>query len=107
MYTMTRGNGANFYHQKKADIILAGTDTTAVTVTWALAILVKYPEIQARMQAEIDHFRANNEGRMPTFQDRNEFPYMISVQKECMRYRATTPFGVPHVTTKDGMYAPC
>lgn len=55
------------------------------------------------MQAEIDHFRANNEGRMPTFQDRNEFPYMISVQKECMRYRATTPFGVPHVTTKDGM----
>lgn len=54
------------------------------------------------MQAEIDRFRANHDGRMPTFEDRNEFPYMISVQKECMRYRATTPFGVPHVTTKDG-----
>ncbi|KAI7874807.1 cytochrome P450 [Lichtheimia hyalospora FSU 10163] len=93
-----------------SDIILAGTDTTAVTVTWALAILVKYPEIQANMQAEIDRFRENNGGRMPTFADRNEFPYMISVQKECMRYRATTPFGVPHVTTKDvtwnGYYIP-
>ncbi|KAI8139126.1 cytochrome P450 [Fennellomyces sp. T-0311] len=92
-----------------SDLIVAGSDTTAVTLTWAFAILVRYPEIQARIHAEIDAFVAK-EGRLPKFDDRDAFPYSISVQKECMRYRTTTNFGVPHTNTEGfefkGYYIP-
>ncbi|KAI9477137.1 cytochrome P450 [Zychaea mexicana] len=82
-----------------SDMIVAGSDTTAVSLTWAFAILVRYPKIQARMQEEIDTFVAK-EGRLPKFSDRELFHYTVSVQKECMRYRTTTNFGVPHVSTE-------
>ncbi|KAI9262143.1 cytochrome P450 [Phascolomyces articulosus] len=82
-----------------SDMIVAGSDTTAVSLTWAFAILVRYPEIQRKMQSEIDTFMAK-EGRLPRYEDRDQLPYTISVQKECMRYRTTTNFGVPHVSTE-------
>ena len=82
-----------------SDMIVAGSDTTAVSLTWAFAILVRYPEIQKRMQQEIDAF-VEKKGLLPRYADRDHFPYMISVQKECMRYRTTTNFGVPHVSTE-------
>ncbi|KAI9251031.1 cytochrome P450 [Phascolomyces articulosus] len=82
-----------------SDMIVGGSDTTAVSLTWAFAILVRYPEIQKKIQQEIDAFVAK-EGRMPCHQDRDQFPYTVSVQKECMRYRTTTNFGIPHVSTE-------
>jgi cytochrome P450 len=35
-------------------ILSAGYDTTALAVTWAWVLLSQYPEVEARMQAEID-----------------------------------------------------
>lgn len=39
------------------DMITAGMDTTAITVEWAIAELVRNPEVQAKAQQELDQVR--------------------------------------------------
>ncbi|ORZ02475.1 cytochrome P450 [Syncephalastrum racemosum] len=82
------------------DLIAAGADTIGVTLTWQTAILCHYPEVQKKIQAEVDAF-IKEHGRLPSFAERNSFPYLISVHKECFRYKPTTPFGLLHSTTED------
>ncbi|CDH53497.1 cytochrome p450 [Lichtheimia corymbifera JMRC:FSU:9682] len=83
-----------------ADLLFAGTDTAAVTIGWAFGILSVKPDVQRKIQQELDHFIETHR-RMPIFTDRDHFPYMIAVQKECMRFRPTTPLGVTHVASED------
>lgn len=78
----------------------AGTDTVSVTLSWMIAIMCNYPEVQKVASAEIDAF-VKLHGRLPLFSERTELPYCISVMKECMRFRPTTPFGIPHTTNRD------
>ena len=65
-----------------------------------MAILCHYPEVQKVMSEELDQF-IREHSRLPTFDERDEIPYSISVQKECMRYRPTTFFGLPHEASQD------
>lgn len=83
------------------DIVAGGADTTAVSLSWFMVIMCHHPEVQERLRAEVDEFLLANQ-RFPTFADRDSFPYMISVQKECIRYRPTTHFGLLHQATEDG-----
>ncbi|KAI9492124.1 cytochrome P450 [Zychaea mexicana] len=85
------------------DIIEAGTDTTAMTLSWAFVILSHYKDVQKRLHTEIDKFIAEH-GRLPEYEERENFPLLISVQKECMRYRTTVPSGIPHEVTEDFEY---
>ncbi|KAJ8654226.1 hypothetical protein O0I10_010048 [Lichtheimia ornata] len=91
------------------DIIGGGADTTAVTLAWFMSILCHHPDVQERLRAEIDAFISTHK-RYPTFSERDNFPYLISVQKECIRFRPTTHFGVLHQATDDvetrGYYIP-
>ena len=36
------------------DLFLAGSETTSTTLTWAVLYMVRYPEVQARVQQELD-----------------------------------------------------
>ncbi|KAJ8657398.1 hypothetical protein O0I10_006954 [Lichtheimia ornata] len=83
-----------------SDLVGAGMDTTAVTLAWAFGILSVKPEVQRKIQQELDHFIETHK-RMPMFTDRDQFPYMIAVQKECMRFRPTTPLGLPHEASEN------
>jgi cytochrome P450 len=39
---------------------------------------------------------------MPEYnKHRDSFPYMAAVQKEIMRFRPTTNFGIPHAVTEE------
>ncbi|KAI9316107.1 cytochrome P450 [Dichotomocladium elegans] len=87
--------------QQAHDLMVAGTDTTAVTITWMLVILVNHPDIQALLQAQVDAFKAAHDGRLPTFSERQAIPLLISFQKECMRFRPNSHFGVPHMAERD------
>lgn len=42
-----------------------------------------------------------NHGRVPRFQDRLEVPCSIAIIKESMRYRPTSPFGIPNSVLED------
>jgi cytochrome P450 len=84
-----------------ADIISGGTDTVSVTLSWSVVIMCHHPEVQKKVSAEIDKFvRVHN--RVPIFDEREELPFCISVIKECMRYKPTDPFGLPHSVEEDG-----
>ncbi|KAI7871825.1 cytochrome P450 [Spinellus fusiger] len=83
-----------------SDLIIAGTDTVTLSVSRGFTVLSHYPEVQQKICAEIDAF-VTKHNRLPTFTDREEFPYMISVQREIMRLYPLTPYGSPHIAEKD------
>ena len=60
-----------------------------------------YLEEQRKAAAEIDAFIQLN-GRLPNFNERTQVPYCISFIKECMRFKPTTAFGIPHAVYNDG-----
>lgn len=62
-----------------------------------------YPDIQKQAAGEIDEFIKTN-GRIPSFKERDQVPYCISVMKESMRYRPITSFGLAHTVREDSKY---
>ncbi|KAI7879547.1 cytochrome P450 [Mucor mucedo] len=83
-----------------SDLINGGSDTVSVTLAWVFAIMCNYPLFQKKAADEIDAFIQKHK-RHPEFADRDEFPYCVSLLKECMRFKPTTAFGIPHSARKD------
>ncbi|KAI8139432.1 cytochrome P450 [Fennellomyces sp. T-0311] len=82
------------------DIVAGGTDTTAASVNWIFAILLHHPETCRQISAELDAFiREHN--RLPRFAERDALPFLISVQKECMRYKGVFLIAPFHSLEKD------
>uniref|UniRef100_A0A8R7V3D7 Uncharacterized protein n=1 Tax=Triticum urartu TaxID=4572 RepID=A0A8R7V3D7_TRIUA len=55
-------------------LLTAGTDTSALTTEWAMALLVKHPEVMRKVRAEID---ANvGMGRLVEESDITNLPYL-------------------------------
>ncbi|KAI9320634.1 cytochrome P450 [Dichotomocladium elegans] len=89
-----------------SDMITAGTDTIAVSLSWTINILCNYPSVQRRLQREVDAF-IKEKGRLPNYDDRASLPLVVSVQKECLRLRPTVPLGLPHCAIEDcNTYSP-
>ena len=63
--------------------------------------MTKYPEVQARAQAEIDKVIQN---RLPTFEDEKDLPYISAIIKEVLRWNPVVPLGFPHQLTVDDEY---
>jgi cytochrome P450 len=61
-----------------------------------------YPEVQRKAQEEID--RVVGTGRLPTFEDRENLPYVDAIIKEALRWHPVAPIGLPHVATEDDIY---
>ena len=55
-------------------------------------VLVLYPSIQERAQAEIDAIVGRE--RLPEFEDRPHMPYIDAICRELLRWRMVTPLGV-------------
>ena len=53
-----------------ADLFSAGSETTASTVRWILFYLAKYPEVQKKIQKEIDS--AVPRDRLPSMADHDK-----------------------------------
>ncbi|XP_071478388.1 steroid 17-alpha-hydroxylase/17,20 lyase-like [Diadema antillarum] len=85
--------------QTIADIFGAGTTTSVETLYWAIALLTELPDIQRKVQEEIDAVIGRK--RVPTIEDRGTLPYTEATLYEIMRYSSIAPIAVPHATTKD------
>uniref|UniRef100_UPI003AB0D53C cytochrome P450 2J2-like n=1 Tax=Centroberyx gerrardi TaxID=166262 RepID=UPI003AB0D53C len=83
------------------DLIEAGTESAATTLRWALVFMMNYPEIQEKVQAEID--RVIGQSRQPTMADRPRMPYTDAVIHETQRMGNIVPLGFPKMASKDTM----
>jgi cytochrome P450 len=61
----------------------AGSETTSSSLLFAFLYMIKHPDIQAKIQAEIDQVCAENS---VTLDDRPSMPYTDAVLHEVMRY---------------------
>eukprot|EP01018_Ginkgo_biloba_P008355 Gb_11069 [translate_table: standard] len=75
------------------DMFVAGTDTTSATVEWAMAELLRKPDLIKRAQAELDEV-VGHERRMEE-SDIAELPYLRAVVKEVLRLHPAAPLIIP------------
>ncbi|KZS94044.1 cytochrome P450 [Sistotremastrum niveocremeum HHB9708] len=85
-----------------ASTYIAGADTTVATLdTFAIA-MIYYPEVQREAQRLIDELLHGE--RLPTFDDREDLPYVEAIFQEVLRWKPIVPGGVPHRSTEDDVY---
>ncbi|KAI1847952.1 hypothetical protein JX266_006065 [Neoarthrinium moseri] len=82
-------------------MIIAGTDTTAVTLSTATYHLIKNPEIFERLRQEVAPFMPNKDAR-PSFNDLDHLPLLDACLKEGMRLSSPVRSRLPRVVPKDG-----
>lgn len=80
------------------DVFNAGIQSTTATLLWLLAYIVNYPDVQARVHAEIDEVIGPD--RKPRLDDRGNLPYLESTVAEVLRIATTTPLSIPHKSTR-------
>ncbi|KAM6216537.1 cytochrome P450 2D17-like [Rhynchocyon petersi] len=81
------------------DLFFAGMVTTSSTLAWALLLMLLHPDVQRRVQKEIDE--VIGQGRPPEMADQARMPYTTAVIHEVQRFGDLVPLGVPHMTFRD------
>ncbi|ESQ40738.1 hypothetical protein EUTSA_v10013289mg [Eutrema salsugineum] len=76
----------------------AGTDTSASTVDWAIAELIRHPDIMTRAQEELDTVVGRE--RPINESDLSQLPYLQAVVKENFRLHPPTPLSLPHIASE-------
>ncbi|QHO24268.1 hypothetical protein HN873_039790 [Arachis hypogaea] len=71
------------------DIFVAGTDTSATNIEWALAELINNPHVMEKARKEIDLITANN--RLIQESDLTNLPYLQAIVKETLRLHPVLP----------------
>ncbi|GMN35373.1 hypothetical protein TIFTF001_005255 [Ficus carica] len=80
-------------------LILAGTDNTTVTMTWALALLLNNRDALTKAQQELDQHVGRE--RQVKESDLKNLVYLQAVIKETLRLYPAGPLSVPHESTED------
>ncbi|KAI0751542.1 cytochrome P450 monooxygenase pc-2 [Daedaleopsis nitida] len=79
-------------HDETLNIMIAGRDTTAATLTFAVYLLCMYPDVFKKLRAEVvDKIGPT---QMPTFDDIRTMKYLRAVINETLRLYPAVPFNI-------------
>ncbi|KAL5006529.1 hypothetical protein ScPMuIL_015335 [Solemya velum] len=84
------------------DLYEAGSETTATAILWLLIHIIREPEIQDRIRAEIDDVVGS--AQLPSLHDRRKMPFTQATIMEVLRLENVVPFAVPHQLKSDVMF---
>ncbi|XP_063771224.1 cytochrome P450 2C15-like [Pseudophryne corroboree] len=92
-----------YYHNDNltavvSNLFAAGMETTTTTLRWGLLLMMKYPEIQIKVQNEIERVIGSAQ---PQAEHRKQMPYTDAVIHEIQRFGDIVPNNLPHATTQD------
>ncbi|KAL0698491.1 hypothetical protein Bca4012_054613 [Brassica carinata] len=80
-------------------MMIAGTDTSAVTLEWAMACLLRHPESLEKARLEIED--KIGQERLIDEPDLANLPYLQNIVSETFRLYPAAPLLVPRSTTED------
>ena len=66
--------------------MLAGYETTSVTLTYCIYLLGKHPQVQQKLLQEVDDFKGQ-----PSYEQLDQFPYAAAVLNETLRLFPPAP----------------
>ncbi|NXG44852.1 CP2K6 protein, partial [Psilopogon haemacephalus] len=97
------GKANGYFHNENLtevvrNLFAAGMETTSTTLRWGLLLMAKYPEIQKKVQEEIEAVIGSNP---PRTEHRSQMPYTDAVVHEIQRFASILPMNLPHETTAD------
>ncbi|XP_072293175.1 cytochrome P450 1B1 [Eucyclogobius newberryi] len=81
------------------DVFGASQDTLSTAQQWIILLLIRFPELQQRLQQEVD--KVVGRSRLPSLEDQPRLPYVMAFIYEVMRYSSFVPLTIPHATTAD------
>ncbi|XP_078503729.1 cytochrome P450 2K1-like isoform X2 [Lissotriton helveticus] len=96
-------NPNSYFHERNllcvvTSLFTAGTDTTSSTLRWGCLLMMKYPDIQRKVQEEIDRVI---DSEQPRTGHRKLMPYTDAVIHEIQRFGNILPLGLARETTVD------
>ncbi|CAI0406223.1 unnamed protein product [Linum tenue] len=80
-------------------MLLAGTDTSAVTLEWAMSNLLNHPSLLVKAREELD--RQIGEERLVDEPDISNLAYLQNIISETLRLYPAAPLLVPHASSED------
>ncbi|XP_072051610.1 cytochrome P450 2U1-like [Amphiura filiformis] len=75
------------------DLFASGAETTSASLSWFFLYMIRYPEVQNKIQQEIDSVVGPK--RLPQLADKPNLPYTEATILEVMRIQTVSPV-VPH-----------
>ncbi|XP_040423818.1 cytochrome P450 2J2-like isoform X1 [Cygnus olor] len=85
--------------QSVFDLFLGGSETTATTLRWALLYMVAFPDIQEKVQKELDVVLGSS--HQICYEDRKKLPYTNAVVHEIIRFSSIILITIPREVVKD------
>ena len=95
-----QGQGEGNIQRTVMDLFGAGSETTSSILSFAILYMIRFPEIQEKVQAEIDTVLGS---RSAMLEDRPRMSYTEAVIHEILRH-ACLNYTVPHATTEDVVF---
>ncbi|KAF5458727.1 hypothetical protein F2P56_022737 [Juglans regia] len=81
------------------DLLVGGTDTSVVTMEWAMSELLKQPHLIIKAREELD--RIIGKDRWVEEKDIAQLPYIDAIMKETMRKHPVAAMLPPHLALED------